>query len=662
MSDGVDQAISDPVGLMVSLVGEVACDLDAREVRDVVLGVCGGRAKSRRLAAALRARPGVLSDGLSPAPRAIADLLIGLQRAGASSVSPPRCASCAKELRTYQRRGEDWYCAVCGPRPERCGGCGDLRRVATRDRSGRPRCARCPDLDPLDPIAVIRAQVTALQPDANRDVIVAAVHRVASRPAHQRTLARALEDNPALLTGAGHLAPVPAVLRFIEMLIASGVTGVVRPSCPRCGRTVRLSKALDGQRVCRNCLAKSKAECCARCGAAREPAARDDRGRPLCPSCLVADPANLELCVNCGRRLPVNTRSPHGPLCSTCPPLAVLSCSICRQRAPCGISRRTGMPWCYLCQRRRRRCSSCGEVEPISSGTLKEPRCERCTEPAFRADCATCEGRPRAGGCPACRLDRRLKELLRGPDGDLPAALQPLHDALAASEAPGTTLRWLTRRVVSTYLADVACGRRQLSHEELDALAQSPTVAHLRSVLVATGALAWRDEHMARLERLLDGLFATRSDPGERQLLQRYALWHLLPRLRRRSKGNAITYEQLNAMRQQVLSAISLLDWLASEGLTLPICGQGDLDRWLAGPGTVNHHHPGNFVRWAANEGACTLVFPSTRWQGPTGTLDDEARWAAARRLLDDDTIDIADRVAGLFVLLYLTFRVRHER
>ncbi|MGH2926681.1 MAG: hypothetical protein ACRDL8_00570, partial [Solirubrobacteraceae bacterium] len=527
MSDGVDQVISDPVGLIVSLVGEVACDLDAREVRDVVLGVCGGRAKSRRTAAALRARPEVLSDGLSPAPRAIADLLIGLRRAGARSVSPPRCASCAKELRTYQRRGEDWYCAVCGPRPERCDGCGDLRRVATRDRSGRPRCTRCPDLDPLDPIAVICAQVSALQPDADRDAIAAAVRQVAPRPAHQRRIARALEDNSTLLAGQGHLAPVPGVLRFIYTLSEAGVTGAVWPSCPRCERTVRLSKTLDGQRVCRNCLAKSNAECCYRCGAAREPAARDDRGRPLCPHCLVADPANLERCVNCGRRLPVNTRSPHGPLCSTCPPLAVLSCSICRQRAPCGISRRTGMPWCYVCQRRRSRCMSCGEVEPVCSGTLEEPRCERCTEPAFRDDCATCKGRPRAGGCPACRLDRRLKGLMRGPDGTIASALQPLHDALATTEEPGTTLRWLTRRVVSTYLADVACGRRQLSHEELDALGGSPSVAHLRSVLVATGALASRDEYMARLDRLLDGLFAARADPTERQLLQRYALWHL---------------------------------------------------------------------------------------------------------------------------------------
>lgn len=653
MIDGADQATADPVGLIVSLVGEQSCDLDAAEVRNVVLGVCGGRAKSRRLARALRARPGVLSDGHSPAPRAIADLLIGLRRAGAASISAPRCKKCAKELSTYQRRGEDWYCAVCGPRTERCSICGDLRRVASRDRHGKPRCARCPDLDPADPIAAICRVVTALQPDADEEVIAQAIRRVAPRSAHRRTLAWALEDNPALLTGAGHLAPAPAVLRLIDALSDAGVTGVVRPSCSRCDRAVRLSKALDGERVCRNCLAKSKAECCARCGKAREPAIRDEQGRPICPSCLVADPVNLERCVNCGRRRPVNTRSLHGPLCSTCPPLPVLSCSICRQRVPCGISRRTGLPWCYGCQQRQDRCTSCGEVGPVCSGTLHAPRCERCTEPVFRSDCPTCDERPRQGGCPACRLGHRLKELMGGPDGTVCAALQPLYVALTASEPPGTALRWLTRRVVATYLADVACGRRQLTHEELNSLVQSPTVAHLRSVLVATGALASRDEYMIRLERLLNDLFAARGDPIERQLLQRYALWHLLPRLRRRKGAADVTYEQLSALRQQVLAAISLLDWLAGEGLSLATCRQGDLDRWLAGPGVVNHHHPGNFVRWAAKEGACNLTFPSTRWQGPSGALDHDGRWAAARHLLDDATIDIANRVAGLLVLLY---------
>jgi hypothetical protein len=39
---------------------------------------------------------------------------------------------------------------------------------------------------------------------------------------------------------------------------------------------------------------------------------------------------------------------------------------------------------------------------------------------------------------------------------------------------------------------------------------------------------------MVRLERFLDDVLATRTDPGQRQILLRYAVWHLLGWLRPR--------------------------------------------------------------------------------------------------------------------------------
>jgi len=39
----------------------------------------------------------------SPAPRAVADLLIALRAVGATDVSPPTCAECGKQLRTFHR-------------------------------------------------------------------------------------------------------------------------------------------------------------------------------------------------------------------------------------------------------------------------------------------------------------------------------------------------------------------------------------------------------------------------------------------------------------------------------------------------------------------------------------------------------------------------------
>ena len=113
-ADHPDRAVADPIGLITDLIADVEKGLGTETVRAVVTAVAGGRAKSRNLARFLATRPAVLTDGRSPAPRAIGGLLIELRRAGASAIAPPACAECGKTLRTLQRQGQDWYCSVCG--------------------------------------------------------------------------------------------------------------------------------------------------------------------------------------------------------------------------------------------------------------------------------------------------------------------------------------------------------------------------------------------------------------------------------------------------------------------------------------------------------------------------------------------------------------------
>lgn len=642
----------DPVGVAVDVVCGFEPALSRAVVEQATLGVAAGRAKRRRLAGALRQRPEVVGDGRSPAPRVVGELLIALRAAGAVGVSPPVCAGCGKALGSLERRGQDWYCSGCGARPEPCAACGHRRRVTTRDRDGRPRCGRCPDADGGDAVAAIAAHVAALDAAVEAEVVAAAVRQAAPRPAAQRQLAWAVAADPELLTGGGHRAPLPAVLRLIDALADAAVAAVVRPACPRCERTVRLAKQLDGQRVCRSCRAKAKTEPCARCGASREPAARDDDGGAVCSNCLVGEASNLERCVGCGRRRRVNTRTAGGPQCVSCPPLAVVACSICAQQAPCGRSRLTGQPWCVTCQHRSARCAGCGRLEPIRSGTLERPRCEACTVAAVRLDCPTCGDARRPGRCGDCRLERRLVELLGDVDGAAPSTLEPLRQALVATRRPQTVLGWLAKERVATLLGDLAAGR-EVSHQQLDALPASPTLAHLRSVLVATGVLPARDEQLVALEALLSELVASRADTEQRWLLHRYAVWHLLRRLRWRNRGAEVTRQQSAMVRQRVRAAAALLDWLTACNLTLASCRQADLDRWLATSTTSHRQQVAGFVRWAAKQGLCDLLAPALRWQGPTRALDDQARWQAAHRLVHDDTVNTRDRLAGLLVLLY---------
>lgn len=651
------RVLADPIGVVVDLVADTDSNLTRAAIEAAVASVAGGRAKRRRLAQALLDRPSVLIDGRSPAPRVVTDLLLVLREAGAVGISAPVCVECGKQLRTFHRRGEDWYCTACGPRPRRCASCGQDRIVATLDRQGQPRCSRCPDRDDRDPLLILTEVISTLEPGLPGDVVSAGIHRVFSKRGYLQHLAWVIEDRPDLLTGQGAHAPMPGVLRLIDELCDAGAQTITRPACPRCQRIIRLHRRLDGQWVCRNCVAKSRAQPCSRCGAIREAAARDEHGQPLCPNCLITDPANHETCLGCGRRRSVSVRTPDGPLCPTCRPVATLTCSICGRSAPAVISKATDKPWCHACRQRRARCIRCGNVRLIRGGTLTNPLCATCArpDPSFWHTCPGC-GEPtahrRLGRCSRCTLQHRLQQLLRGKSGTIHPKLQALHDHLAHHDRPETVLSWLNRDSASLILRELGAGQRPLTHAALDELSDSKPLQHLRSVLVATGALPPRDEHLIRLERWITATVAERDDLDERQLLHRYAVWHVLRRLRHRIRDTGTTYGQAVAARRNITAATTLLDQLTTRGLTLATARQGDLETWLTSTDTTSRD-AGNFVRWTNKQQLTALDFPAVRWRGPTGIINTEARWEQARRLLHDDTLKPEDRAAGLLVLLY---------
>lgn len=501
------------------------------------------------------------------------------------------------------------------------------------------------------------ALVTGLDPSLGSETVLAAVRIATSGAGQRRQLAWALAERPDLLTGAGAQAPVPSVLRLIDELCTAGAASIVRPACPHCGRVIALVKPRDGLRLCRNCVAKSRAQACARCGAVRETATRDPDGRPLCAWCLTSDPANQETCTSCGRVRPVSVRATDGPLCESCRPWQIRTCSICTRTVPCLISTTTGQPWCRACKQRWARCAGCQQVEPVRGGTLQQPLCAACTRPdaTFWRACTICghADRLRSGRCTRCTLRARLDQLLTDDTGQIRPELRTLADNLATYERPTTVLAWLDKNNASAILRDLAAGDRPLTHTALDELPDSKPLKHLRAVLVATGALPARDEHMARLQHWITATITGRQDPDEQHLLHRYTDWHLMRRLRRRTNGTETTHSQAVVVQRHVRAALGLLQWLTAHDLTLATARQGDLDTWLTGNQATGRREAGHFVRWAAAHKLTALTFPATRWAGPTGTIDTQTRWEHARRLLHDDTLKAEDRVAGLLVLLY---------
>lgn len=650
-----DRAIADPIGLITDLVAAAEPHLALDRIRSVVVAVAGGRAKSRRLAAALAARPGVLLDGRSPAPRVVGELLRALRAAGATAISPPSCATCGKALRTFTRRGEHWYCGPCEQRRAPCAGCGEIKRVKVVDREGHPRCAQCSDVDGRDPISVIHAVVAELDPRVDRDTITDLVDKSCRQRAYQQKLAWAIESDPALLTGDGHRAPLRVIPRFVEHLHAAGVVGVVLPACPGCHRIVRIDKPLNGVRVCRTCIAHSRIEECSRCRSRREPVTRDPHGRPICANCFITDPANLETCLGCGRRRSVSRRTTHGPLCPTCHALPVLTCFLCGEITPCGISRTTGRPWCPTCQRRSAKCSSCTQLAPIAAGTLTRPLCADCAPPPSWLDCPTCSDpdHPKPGRCERCLINRRLDEIMGPATADLAAGLLALRHDIATAEHSITANRWLTKQPVVSVLADLASGRMPLTHEALDKLPKRQILEHLRLTLVAVGALPERDEELVRLERALTDFLATQQDPARRKVLHRYLIWNLLRRLRSRNNGRPTTRQQALRIRLHRRAAEAFLGWLDTHHLTLATFGQTDLEHWLTDPAGGYRYETATFIRWAHANKLTTAYLPARRWRGPVNPIDDDHRWGTARKLLHDSTIDTEDRLAGLLLLLY---------
>jgi hypothetical protein len=235
----------------------------------------------------------------------------------------------------------------------------------------------------------------------------------------------------------------------------------------------------------------------------------------------------------------------------------------------------------------------------------------------------------------------------------LPAGLQALRRDIATTEHPITAMRWLTKPSIAPILADLAAGRLALTHQALDELPHTQPLAHLRQTLVAVSALPERDEHMVRLEAFLADLLAHQQDPDQRHILRRYTTWHLVRRLRARNNGQPATPQQCGGIRQRAQAAVAFLDWLRRHDLTLGTCQQADLDRWLTDDSATYRKTAGHFIRWARSNKLTTVHAAAIRWAGPTHQLDEQRRWALARRLLHDGDLKPEDRLAGLLLLLY---------
>ena len=406
-------------------------------------------------------------------------------------------------------------------------------------------------------------------------------------------------------------------------------------------------------------------EQCRTCGRLRPAKVRDAAGRPQCSACRRRDPATWQRCAGCDRDRPVNARTPDGRvLCVSCyrPPTA--ACDGCSSVTAIA-SRSDGHRLCARCHAHPMRpCGQCGRTRRVAV-TARDgqpdlcPTCHQaptliCGRCGQTGPCRTTTA-DRSPICWRCQLHRQLEQTL---GTHVPAPLRPLLQALRDVQQPRSVLGWLARSPAVPVLAAMATGQALIDHQTLDTAGtehggRSFAVEHLRQMLVASGALPDRDEHLHRLEQRLATVIDT-AHPDNQAVLRAYATWQLLRRLRARADQGEPTLNAAHRARETLAEAARFLHTLHEHDHDLTSCTQTELDNWLTARPRAHRLLPG-FLTWAKQRHhlpAALTIAAIPAWQlGAVQPADQ--RWRLARQLLHDDTLPAPDRAAGLLVLLY---------
>src|SRR5260370_12830388 len=313
----------------------------------------------------------------------------------------------------------------------------------------------------------------------------------------------------------------------------------ITAACAHCGMVKPVvSRDAAGHRICERCRRHDRwHRRCGVCGQSASIVVRARRSAPdICVSCYRMPAA---ACSVCGKYRECNFAGSDHPVCPSCSPRATAACARCGQDRPPQARWPEG-PVCDPCYRaalqHRGPCARCGQQRRLVAPP--GPRADTCADcaqiPVF-SSCAGCRTEDKLyekGRCARCSLRRRAGELLWAGPGIIPAQLNGLWDAAPGARQPRSALNWLRKGAGAGLLADVAAGRLAISHEALDACPHRQAADYLRHMLTAAGALPARDEELARAGQWLTVVLGAIEPTADRRLVQAYATWQVMRRLR----------------------------------------------------------------------------------------------------------------------------------
>ena len=228
-------------------------------------------------------------------------------------------------------------------------------------------------------------------------------------------------------------------------------------------------------------------------------------------------------------------------------------------------------------------------------------------------------------------MAERARILLAGPGGEVSAQLPPLLVALTTVANPATVVTWLGKSRSAQLLGSLARTGDPITHDQLDELPQSQALRYARDMLVSSGVLPARNEHLERLAPWLEHLLHDKPAHHAR-LIRPFAHWFVLRRARRAATRRTFTRGSADFSRARVLVALDLLSWLDKRGRR-----------------AVRY-----FLHWVHGRGlAGDLNVPLPPRQEPERLLAERDHIHQLDRCLADEAIPLDLRVGGALVLLF---------
>lgn len=306
------------------------------------------------------------------------------------------------------------------------------------------------------------------------------------------------------------------------------------------------------------------------------------------------------------------------------------------------------------------RCRTCGDEDRMLPGRDDDGHaiCRTCSGITTKLECATCgreAERFRDGSCVRCTVRADLTEMLQ-PGTDL--RLRRLVEVFTAADRPESIYTYMRGKKARELLSAIGTRELPLTHDGFDQLGPSNATGHLRALLVHHRMLPEQgNDYVHRFEQWVAGRLTTLPDDGTRALIERFATWHHLKRMRARSLDDHVNMETVtHAAKQEITEAGKLLLWLRqTHGIGAALLRQAHIDEYLA-DGTSTRKHVRNFARWLNRHEkrpkATRLDAPFRNPQSEP-ILRQTERIDLVRNCLEWTHVGLSTRIAALVLLLW---------